>query len=229
MLDLNKSISKLNFTKKHQIYHKYLSNKNVKLTIAIGPAGTGKTMLAATHAIHNLINKDIKKIIITRPVVGLEEEIGFLPGNKDEKMLPWIMPIYDVFKEYISSQKLKEYLQNEDIEICPLSYMRGRSFDNSWILADEVQNTTPKQMKALLTRIGHDSRITLAGDLEQCDVYGINGLDDFIQRFNLYTEDLDKIQNIKDVGCYYPIQMIKFDDQDIMRSDLVKEIIKIYK
>ena len=192
MLEINKSISKLNISNRHHIYHKLLQNKNVKMTIAIGPAGTVK-----------------------------EEEIGILPGTKDDKMLPWMVPIYDVFKQYITTQRLKEYLSNEEIEVCPLSYIRGRSFHNSWIIADEVQNTTTKQMKALLTRIGHDTKISLTGDLDQCDIKGINGLEDFIQRFNLYIKYEEKDS--------YPIKLINFEESDIMRSDIVKEVIKIYK
>lgn len=218
---LSDAIEKLNNSPRHILYNEMLSNPDVNVTIAIGPAGVGKTLMPSTHAIHHLLQKDIKKVIITRPHVNMGDDLGYLPGGKNEKMQPWLIPIYDSFKEYITVDRLKEYLRNEDIEICPFNFMRGRTFHDSWIIADEVQNTTVIQMKALMTRIGNNSKMCLTGDLQQCDLVEENGLNDFIHRLHMYS-------NIVSIDQQYPIQMVQFTDEDVMRSDIVKEILGIY-
>lgn len=208
-------LTKLNNTSNHVKYNAVLADPNVKISVGIGAAGSGKTLLPATHALHNLLVKKIDKIVITRPAVTMEETVGYLPGDINNKMHPFIIPIYDSFKEYVSMQKIKEYIANEEIEICPMAFMRGRTFNNSWIIADEVQNTTVNQMKSLLTRIGHDSKMSLTGDLNQCDIKNVNGLSDFIKRLNKYNEE--------------SIKVVEFDENDVMRSDIVKTILGIYK
>ena len=204
----------------HKLYADHLRNKELSLVIGVGPAGCGKTLLPCAHAIDHLLKKEISKIVLTRPAVAMDEDHGFLPGDLESKMMPWLIPIYDCFKEYVTIQRLKEYIHNEEIEICPLSFIRGRTFNNSWIIADEVQNTTVNQMKTLLTRIGHNSKMILTGDLQQCDIKGPNGLDDFLKRYENFSVTGDSINLIK---------IVEFDESDIMRSELVKYILNVYK
>lgn len=216
------SLRSLEKTSHHIEYADYLRNDKVPLVVGIGPAGCGKTLISCAYAINKLINKDISKVIITRPAVSIDENHGFLPGDLESKMLPWLIPIYDCFKQYITMHRLKEMITNEDIEICPLSFIRGRTFNNSWIIADEVQNSTINQMKTLLTRVGTNSKLILTGDLEQCDLKQENGLEDFLKRHNYY---LDTIYPERDSM----IKITQFDEDDIMRSDIVKHVLKIYK
>ena len=157
-----------------------LCEKN-DILFAIGPAGTGKTLFSCNSAVNGIRTGQYKKIILTRPVVSVEEEIGFLPGSFINKMEPWTRPIFDIFLEHFSKTNLDSMIKMGTIEISPLGYMRGRTFKNTWIVADEMQNSTISQMKMLLTRIGTGSRMVITGDLEQCDAkLHINGLRDFI-------------------------------------------------
>jgi phosphate starvation-inducible PhoH-like protein len=203
-------------------YAQHLTDKRVELVIGQGPAGSGKTMIACAYAVRALLNKDIKKIIITRPTVGLDESIGYLPGTLEDKLAPWLIPVFDCFKQYVPLGKLQSLLKDDTIEICPLAYIRGRTFHNSWIIADEVQNTTPNQMKTLLTRVGQNSKIVLTGDLQQCDVKQKNGLRDFIDKHNEHGKCI--------LSAYPkdPIQMVTFEEADVMRSNIVKHILGIY-
>ena len=199
-------------------YVDYLNNYDSKIIIAIGPAGTGKTMFACQHAISQLKNDKIQKIIITRPLIPVEEDIGFLPGNIQHKMDPWLKPIYDVFLQTYSKQELQHLLHNEIIEICPLAFMRGRTFKNSFIIADEMQNSSPNQMKMMTTRIGDNSRMVITGDLKQSDILKENGLSNLIDSINYY----------KQVKQLETIAQVEFDTNDIERSDIVKTLIDIY-
>jgi phosphate starvation-inducible PhoH-like protein len=199
-----------------KIYNKYLNLDSNYIITALGPAGTGKTLLACNTAIDNLKTNKINKIIITRPVVPVEEEIGFLPGNIVKKMDPWTKPIFDIFLEYFSQNEINNMINNNIIEISPLGFMRGRTFKNSFIIADEMQNSSPNQMLMLLTRIGSDSKLVITGDLEQSDILTNNGLKDF------YNKLINK-------GLPNNFYLIKLDDEDIQRSELVKDIIKLYK
>jgi phosphate starvation-inducible PhoH-like protein len=203
-------------------YAKHLTDQRVELVIGQGPAGSGKTMIACAYAVRALLNKDIKKIIITRPTVGLDESIGYLPGTLEDKLAPWLFPVFDCFKQYVPLGKLQSLLKDDTIEICPLAYIRGRTFHNSWIIADEVQNTTPNQMKTLLTRVGQNSKIVLTGDLQQCDMKQKNGLRDFIDKHNEHGKCI--------LSAYPkdPIQMVTFEEADVMRSNIVKHILGIY-
>ena len=234
-LNLNK-INKLDFSllaKKNKNYNKeninlysptnanqhnyvnYLNEDYNKIIISTGPAGTGKTLFACQKAITLMKNEEIQKIVLTRPVVTVEEDIGFLPGNIINKMDPWTKPIFDIFLEYYNKSELDTMLSNGKIEICPLAYMRGRTFKNSFIIADEMQNSSPNQMKMLTTRIGSNSRMVITGDLEQTDIQKENGLFDFIS----------KIQNFND---FEMIKLVIFQDNDIERSDIVQKVIQIY-
>ena len=177
-------------------YLQGLKNPEKRIVIATGPAGTGKTVFGCEYGIHQLLKGVYERMIFTRPLVSVDEEFGFLPGTMEEKMAPWIRPIYDVLSQYISIKEIQLLMEEKIIEIVPLGFMRGRTFKNALILADEMQNSTPSQMKMLLTRIGTGSKMVLTGDLEQCD-HGmhhhyakqrrgetiVNGLDDFLKRF----------------------------------------------
>ena len=157
-------------TLNQETYINLLTDTNKLIIFATGPAGTGKTMLAVMAAIQALQRGECKRIVITRPAVGVDdEEHGFLPGDLNAKMAPWTRPIMDVFAEYYRQSEIAKMLDEQTIEISPLAFMRGRTFKNSWIIADEMQNATPSQMKMLLTRIGEGSKIIVTGDTQQAD------------------------------------------------------------
>jgi len=222
------SITKLNLKKLNTFeaksetqreYMEMLKSNKYKMIIANGAAGTGKTLLACQSAIKNLYDKNIEKVIITRPVVSVEEDIGFLPGTINKKMDPWTRPIMDIFNEYHSKNTVKSMMKENIIEISPLGFMRGRTFKNSFIIADEMQNCSPNQMLMLLTRIGENSKIVITGDLKQCDKYD-SGLKDLLNKINLYYNE----DEMKNDG----IGIIEFSSKDIQRSKLVNTILKIY-
>jgi phosphate starvation-inducible PhoH-like protein len=199
-----------------ETYLELLKNPKKYIVFAIGPAGTGKTMLAVQMAIKLFKEGVISKIIVTRPAVSVDEEHGFLPGDLNAKMAPWTRPIFDVFEEYYHPKEIASMLEDGAIEISPLAYMRGRTFKNAFIIADEMQNTTPSQMKMLLTRIGDNSRMVVTGDLNQADRPTENGL---LQFCTLYGQG----------GDYRMIAMARFETRDIERHPVVREILKIYK
>jgi phosphate starvation-inducible PhoH-like protein len=198
-------------------YLDLLLDPEISIVIASGPAGTGKTLLAMQAAIRALKNREIERIIVTRPAVGVEgEKHGFLPGTLHQKMEPWTKPLFDVLHEYYTPRDTQSMLENEIIEICPLAFMRGRTFKNALIIADEMQNATPNQMKMLLTRIGEGSKIVVTGDIRQTDrTEGENGLLDFN---NLVA----RFRNSEHVGS------IEFTGNDIERHPAVEEILRIY-
>jgi len=197
-----------------QSYLTKLQDDSTSIVFAIGPAGTGKTMLAVQHGIKLFQEGLVDKIVITRPAVSVDEDLGFLPGTLNEKMAPWTRPIFDVFQEYYQTKDIAKMLDEGVIEISPLAYMRGRTFKNAYIIADECQNTTVNQMKMLLTRLGENSKMVVTGDLAQADRLSDNGLIDFCNLLkNKPTKHIDVIQ---------------FDHKDIERHDAVKEVLKIY-
>ena len=197
-------------------YMKFLNNDETKIVISTGPAGCGKTLFACQKAITDLKTEKINKIIITRPVVSVDEEIGFLPGNIIKKMDPWTKPIFDIFLDFCSKSELDIMLLNGKIEICPLAFMRGRTFKHAFIIADEMQNSSPNQMKMLATRLGDNCRMVITGDLQQTDMLKENGLYDFVNKLEKYNETSEIIQ------------LIKLDNDDIERSAIVKKVIEIY-
>ena len=201
-------------------YIEYLNDDTIDLIIAVGPAGTGKTLFACLKAITQLKNGEIKKLVVTRPVVTVEEDIGFLPGNIVKKMDPWTRPIFDLFLEFFSKTELDNFIYNNIIEISPLAFMRGRTFKNSFIIADEMQNSSPNQMKMLTTRIGVNSKMIITGDLNQTDIPINNGLQDLMEKINMYNSKTNNSVN--------SIKIVTFEKNDIERSEIVKNIINIY-
>lgn len=192
-----------------------LDNDKKHILFAMGPAGTGKTLLAVLAAIRALKEGTCDKIVVTRPAVSVDEQHGFLPGTLVEKMAPWTRPIFDVFEEYWSPQQIEAMIEDGVIEIAPLAYMRGRTFKNAWILADEMQNATPSQMKMLLTRIGENSRIIVTGDLAQHDRgYEDNGLKNFVA---LLKEKHNPMFGI-----------VEFGQKDVERHPAVEAVLDIY-
>lgn len=202
--------------KAQETYFLKLQDPNKTMLFALGPAGTGKTLLATQTAVKLLKEKQIDKIIVTRPAVSVDEQHGFLPGTLEKKMEPWTRPIFDVFAEYYYAKEIQNMLLEGIIEVSPLAFMRGRTFKNSFILADEMQNATPNQMKMLLTRIGENSRMVITGDLKQADRIEDNGLIEFIRLLKTSSKDLKHVD------------IVNFGQKDIERHPAVKEILEIY-
>ncbi len=198
-------------------YIQYLNNDSIKILFALGPAGTGKTLLACQAAVRALQERQVNKIIVTRPAVTVDEEHGFLPGTLQEKMAPWTRPIFDVFYEYWNPRHVEYMIETNVIEISPLAYMRGRTFKNAFIVADEMQNATISQTKMLLTRLGDYSRMVVTGDLAQSDrTVEESGLEDFLELY-------------RDAGESSSVKTIHFAQGDVERHPVVKEILRIYK
>ena len=173
-------------TANQQKYVNALLDKSKPVVIAIGPAGTGKTFIACQIGAEQILNNNKEYLITTRPTKAVDEDHGYLPGDINKKLAPWLQPIFDSIKKNDTSNQVlaKAKLRNK-IQIAPFAYMRGRTFDNSWIVADEMQNATPAQTKMLLTRLGEDSKIILNGDLNQCDIHN-SGLKEFISKLEIY-------------------------------------------
>lgn len=188
-------------------------NKN-DLTFAIGPAGTGKTYTAVALAVRALKNKEVKRIVLTRPAVEAGENLGFLPGDLKEKLDPYLQPLYDALWDMIPSQKLEQYMEDRIIEIAPLAFMRGRTLDNAFVILDEAQNATPGQMKMFLTRMGKSAKFVVTGDVTQIDLPSrqISGL-------------VHAIQALQDIEG---VDFIFLDHQDIVRHKLVTRILNAY-
>lgn len=184
------------------------------IVFAIGPAGTGKTYTAVALAVKALKNKEVKKIIITRPAVEAGENLGFLPGDLKEKIDPYLRPIYDALDDMIPQEKLKFYLENRTIEIAPLAYMRGRTLNKAFILLDEAQNTTSMQMKMFLTRMGIQSKTIITGDKSQVDLP------------KNQTSGLGDAERI--LAGIEGIAFVELDGSDVVRHRLVREIIEAY-
>lgn len=208
-------------TYNQELYVKYLKDPLTPIVVGAGPAGSGKTLFACINAMEELKKGNVQKIILTRPVVSVEEDIGYLPGSLVAKMEPWTKPIFDIFYEYYSMKDISYMISSGVIEISPLAFMRGRTFKKSFIIADEMQNSSPNQMLMLTTRIGDNSKMVITGDLNQSDKSLNNGLHDFIQKVELY--------NKKDLSTKTNIEIIQFNSTDIKRSEIVSKIIDIYQ
>jgi len=196
-------------------YEHILNTKTKKIVVATGPAGTGKTLFATEFGVKNFLMGTYEKLIFTRPSVSVDEDLGFLPGTLEDKMAPWVRPIYDILYNFMTPKEVTALIEEKIIEIAPLGYMRGRTFKNCWIVADEMQNSTVSQMKMLLTRLGENSRLVITGDLEQFDrMNELNGLDDFLSKFKGKRSS--------------SITSIEFQKSDIQREEVVKEVLDIY-
>jgi phosphate starvation-inducible protein PhoH and related proteins len=191
-----------------------LADPSQYIVFATGPAGCGKTLLATLAAIKALKAGEIEKIVITRPNVAVDDkDIGFLPGDIIQKMTPWMLPIIDAFSEYYTKSEITAMLEEGIIEMIPVAYMRGRTFKHSFIIFDEAQNSTPTSMLSVLTRIGENSKMVVTGDIKQGDRGPNNGLADFLKRFENSSN----------------ISVIKFDDKDVERHPIIKEVLNMYK
>ena len=209
------------------MYCKLLKTKSKKIVIANGPAGTGKTLFATEFGVRYFLTNTYEKLIFTRPSVSVDEELGFLPGTLEEKMAPWVRPIYDVLYNFLSPKEVQQLMEDKVIEIAPLGYMRGRTFKNAWIVADEMQNSTISQMKMLLTRLGENSRLVVTGDLQQFDrSFENNGLDDFLRKIQYkQKKELEEVEISKKESS---IVSFEFKKGDIQREEVVKEVLDIY-
>jgi len=185
------------------------------MVFAIGPAGTGKTYTGIALAVKALKNKNVKKIILTRPAIEAGENLGFLPGDLKEKLDPYMQPLYDSLKDMIPAEKLKKYLEDEVIQIAPLAFMRGRTLDNAFVILDEGQNTTHSQMKMFLTRMGKNAKFIITGDPGQVDLprNSISGL----------KEAILILSNTPGVG------IVRLDESDVIRNKLVKKVVNAYR
>jgi phosphate starvation-inducible protein PhoH and related proteins len=180
------------------------------IIIGTGPAGSGKTMLACQIAIENIHKYSRSRVVLTRPIVAADEDMGYLPGDLFQKMEPWTKPMYDIFEKHLTHNQM-----DRSIVIEPLGYMRGRTFDDTIIIADEMQNSTPNQMKMLLTRVGEGTRLIVTGDMEQSDLGPENGLTDLI--YKMQCVDLEYMKHIE------------MEDDDIVRHPAVNEVLKVLK
>jgi len=187
---------------------------NKKILFVIGPAGTGKTFIAVSHAVSMLTSGLVDKIVISRPAVEAGEKLGFLPGDLKEKIDPYLRPIYDSLDENLPKDKVMTLIENQKIEIAPIAYLRGRTLNNSYIILDEAQNTSPIQMIMFLTRLGENSKMVITGDITQIDLPSKNksGLIDAI----------DNLKKIKDISFVY------LTEKDVVRHPLVQKIVKAY-
>ncbi|MBR20649.1 MAG: phosphate starvation-inducible protein PhoH [Euryarchaeota archaeon] len=192
-----------------------LADTRKDVVFGIGPAGTGKTLIAVLTAVKLFKEGVVDKIIVTRPAVSVDEDLGFLPGSLEQKMAPWTRPVFDVLREYFTSREITGMIDEGVIEIAPLAYMRGRTFKRAFIIADEMQNSTASQMKMLLTRLGQGSKMAVTGDLNQADRISDNGLIDFINQLKLRPNTSR-------------LASVKFGHADIERHEAVKEVLEVY-
>jgi len=193
-----------------------LQSSDQHIVVTAGPAGTGKTYLAMLAAVQAFREGSCGRIVLTRPAVGVEDEKhGFLPGDLNQKMDPWVRPLTDILREYYRPQDIAEMIEEQRIEIAPLAFMRGRTFKSAYIIADEMQNATPSQVKMLMTRIGEGSKIVITGDVEQADRNrGNNGLMDLCQRLG--------------EGGVKGIAVCHLDNRDIQRHKIIDSVLHLY-
>lgn len=196
--------------KQHFFLSALKSNSQV---LVLGPAGTGKTYVTATYAADLYTLKEIDKIVITRPHVAVGKDIGFLPGTLEEKTYPWALPVLDVLEKHWGKGMLETAIKNGNVEMAPLALMRGRSFENSFIIVDEAQNITVHELKMLLTRVGEGSTIVLNGDVQQSDLNGTHGLTKIIHLAKKHM---------------LPVPVVEFGIDDIVRSDICAQWVKVF-
>ena len=213
-------------TPNQELYVKYLNDPNTPIVLGVGPAGSGKTLFACNTAVMELKKGNIQKIILTRPVVPVEEDIGFLPGSLIHKMDPWTRPIFDIFLEFYKQKDIDGMLQSGVFEISPLAFMRGRTFKNAFVIADEMQNSSPNQMLMLSTRIGTGSKLVITGDLNQSDRGNDNGLADLMRKIKLY--DNFCLRTNSTIDNTNAIRVVEMKGLDIQRSPIVSKLLNIY-
>ncbi len=221
ILSSSSNFVNISLTKNQKKYVNCLKTKQGSIIIATGPAGTGKTMLACKEALNGLRENAYEKIILTRPTVSVEDEqLGYLPGELDSKMKPWIDPIFDQMIKHSSKSLIGQYKKEGALEIIPLAYIRGRTFDDSFIIADEMQNATIHQMKTLLTRIGLNTTMVITGDLNQSD-------NDLLSSSENGLENLCNLLDKNEIEEY--IHKIELTNDDVKRSEIVKQILRLYE
>lgn len=198
-------------------YLDMLQGDKPDIVVATGPAGCGKTLLATYMGVQKLTRREVDRLIITRPAVSVDEQHGFLPGSLEKKMEPWIRPVMDMLRLYHPKTRIDGMIRDEVIEICPLAFMRGRTFDRSWILCDEAQNMTPNQMLMVMTRLGTGSKLVITGDPQQHDRgFADNGLVDFLDRVE-WDERGDWLG------------VVEFGDDDVERNPVIPYVLDLYK
>ncbi len=209
-------------SKRHHVIPKGIAQKeyleairDCDCTFGIGPAGTGKTYLAMAMAVSGLLEKAFSRIVLTRPVVEAGERLGFLPGDMQDKVNPYFRPLFDALHDMVDFERAERFLQRGEIEIAPLAYMRGRSLNDSFVILDEAQNTTPEQMKMFLTRIGSGSKAVVTGDITQIDLPDSAGCGLIHAR--------DVLSGLEDV------RFINFTERDVIRTELVRKIVQAYE
>jgi phosphate starvation-inducible PhoH-like protein len=203
-------------------YNSYIESKKYPIVVTTGLPGTGKTMIACHTAIRLFQEKKYKKIIITRPIISVDEDLGYLPGTLKDKMHPFLLPIYDYFLDYYTNDEVTCLINSNKLEISPLAYMRGRTFTDSIVIADEMQNSSINQMKMLLTRIGHNSKLIITGDLMQSDIEKLNGLKNFSEL--LSTKYPEHYKMLSDGFAY-----INLDKSCVERHEMINKIMSIYE
>lgn len=189
--------------------------RDFDVVFGIGPAGTGKTYLAMAMAVSGLLRKAFSRIVLTRPVVEAGENLGFLPGDLQEKVNPYLRPLFDALNDMVDSERAERLLQRGEIEVAPLAYMRGRSLNDSFVILDEAQNTTPEQMKMFLTRLGTGSKAVITGDITQSDLPDRRG-----------SGLVHVRQVLADLG---DVRFVEFTDKDVVRTPLVRKIVQAYE
>lgn len=203
-------------TKNQFLFLKALNTDSSQAVVCHGSAGTGKTLLSCQEAIRSFLSNNVEGIIITRPAVCADEDLGFLPGEVDDKMKPFIQPVYDCLEKVVSKPFVELMIKRSQIQIVPLAFMRGRTFENKFIIADEMQNSTVEQMKMVLTRVGRGSKMVIIGDPLQTDrKLRHNGLIDLIKRLEASASDIHHIQSIQ------------LESKDIQRERVVAEVLNI--
>ena len=210
-------------TKNQESYVDFLNDDKIPIVLGVGPAGSGKTLFACNQAVMALKKGTVNKIVLTRPVVPVEEDIGFLPGSLINKMHPWTRPIFDILLEFYQQKDIDGMLYGGVLEISPLAFMRGRTFKNAFIIADEMQNSSPNQMLMLTTRIGQGSKMVITGDLHQSDRGVDNGLADFIKKIHNYNDFC-----LKSDLTPPNIRIVEMAGIDVQRSPIVAKLLDIY-